>query len=395
MGADGTPIMEQLTDSEDSAPPKWRSAGPLLSNSEFYSGPAASMTNVSPRGEFTRTWEADDDYALIVTTMRKEGVITGREIIRLTVSGDTLLRERKTVESRRPDGTRSFVTSVVGHHDADHCRGKVKFVVDDDKMARYLSGAPKKGPNADDPTAACPLDDRTQVADEELEKFADQRVLSYDEKARETHVVMPKGIVRGSGSRHLWSEAVVKGVKYVYFQHPSPPPPTGRSYNDDQRILYRNSWRLRIYAQAVDLDGLRRDDVARMVRFVNVLANKPPSRPWEEIILLVRQEMDYTSGPRPKIKSYTIEHHLQNNTFAAKHGGVWVLKPEQCKDYLVEIEDVTEGDPALHGEWIKSILPRGEEFHKLIEEKELHVLLTTPEQKAAAANKQSQEQPKP
>ena len=62
-------------------------------------------------------------------------------------------------------------------------------------------------------------------------------------------------------------------------------------------------------------------------------------------VFAIEQDMDYKAEPRPKIVGYRIRMMT----------AMWKMQDVAAEECEVEIEDVTEGDAALRGEWIRSV----------------------------------------
>ena len=279
-------------------------------------------------------YENGEDYELKTEVTRVRGKVTQKGYFRKTLVDKKPRRTRSTIVKYKPDGTKEYSTSLVSHHTKAEWAKKDFLRLNSEDMARWFAAERAKyGITEKLSGEACDLDDADKIPDSSLDKYAHIAFREFDDKGRLTYVTRTEPI--------HWVGMMLRNARSLYHDNENFPSHLDRR-KPEEDLIRVNTWRFWRRTQLVDDEGRAEKDKQRCVDFVGL---------YDATLQRIMIEMDYDAKPRPKIKSYEITHYKQN-----PKGRATKLLPEACKHYKVEIEDVTEGDPAMQGEWIKRVI---------------------------------------
>lgn len=293
---------------------------------------------VSAQDVISRHEDKGKDYTLATKIHRRGGRIVLTAFTRTTFVDGKERRRRRTEVHVDADGKSRYETKLWCYHADPQMRGECKLFLDLEEMnAWWREEAGKYGVTPELGGEACGLDDATKTPDESFEKYAGIHWKTYTKPLRwHKHVMSP--------CTWFWAKEPIesdgrslKAARCAYWEHPGPLPSFEKDWTG-----WANTVAMRTYTQPVDDAG---DLLPGSRRYVDFRSQAPG------ILMEVVQEMDY-STPRPTIRSYWITHSI-----SVHFKPTIVRGPEECLDYKVEIEEVTDGEPALQGQWIRRVVP--------------------------------------
>ena len=296
---------------------------------QAYSSGRGRTSTVLSR-DTSHEWHYDDqeNYRLETVITRYKGKITRKEFSRETLRDGKVRRSRFTVVDYTRDGKKRIVTEAKSFYGKKQWHGSIRGRVNGDGIRDLMTDRGAAiGPAPEDPGEHCDLDDPEKVPDEVLDKYALVRLTwaIVDGKPRQALCLFnPKY------APHAQS------VSMDYMRNPSYP---AKPTKWQKSALWK--WCTRI--QAVDADGKWIAAEKRNCLVESVFSG---------VIFRVDCAMDYTAQPGPTIKSKSIRHMIVlENRDKIKKG------PAECKDYKVEVTNVTDGPQALRGQWVTKVIP--------------------------------------
>ena len=281
-------------------------------------------------GDTSYAWHYDDQehYRLATRITRYKGKITHKEYLRETLRGGKIRRWRFTAVDITPNGNKTVVKEVRSYYGKKQWHGSLRCRVNADGIRNLLADRGEAiGADPKSPGDHCGLDDPEKVPDEVLDKYALVRLTwaIVDGKPRQALCLFnPK------------YEPNAQSVSMAYVRNPSYP---AKPTKWQKFAVWK--WCTRI--QATDANGKWTAGEKRNCRFESH---------FEWVIFRVDCDMDYTAQPGPMIKSHSIRHTIVlENRDKIKKG------PDQCKDYKIEVTNVTDGPQALRGQWVTKVIP--------------------------------------
>ena len=280
-------------------------------------------------------YDNGEDYKLKTEVTWENGKVVERRYFRDTLVDGRRRRTRATTLTLGPGGAKNYHTTLSCYQAKPEWSERYSLKLGREEMVLWFAEQGSKyGLTPELSGDPCPLDDFRKVPDSALDKYAYVAYRDFDEKKRLTYMTRREPT--------NWYGMLVKNVKCAYGENPDfPSQSKPRNPQDELRKL--NTWKSWRRTQPVDDEGHAEKGAPRYVAFLDGGGG------W---LVRVVMEMDYDAQPRPKIKSYTIRHQ----TYVDGWGQRTEHAAAVCRLYKVEIEEVTDGDPALQGEWVKRVI---------------------------------------